>query len=70
MQFRNMLSFEAEGLQFKEEKRFLGVFGKGRNKKDIVVVDQHQGPTLHAIGLNLKISHLAKRNKCIDVLVI
>ena len=39
-------SLEAEGLQFKEEKRFLGVFGKGRSKKDIVVVDQHQGPTL------------------------
>ena len=42
----NFESLEAGGLQFKEEKKFLGVFGKGRNKKDIVVVDQHQTDTL------------------------
>ena len=62
-------SLEASGLQFKEEKKFLGVFGKGRSENDIVVVDQRSDLLSHAIGLNLAFP-LAKRSRYIDVLVI
>jgi hypothetical protein len=34
------------GLQFHPPKKILGIFGGGRDENDIVVVDQHQGPTL------------------------
>jgi hypothetical protein len=34
------------GLQFQPPKKIFGIFGGGRNESDIVVVDQHQGPTV------------------------
>ena len=34
------------GLQFESKTKFLGLFGSGRNRSDIVVVDQHQGATM------------------------
>lgn len=37
---------ERNGLQFQTKKKVLGIFGGGRQLNDIVVVDQHQGPTL------------------------
>ena len=39
-------TLEKGGLQFQEKEKFLGIFRKGRRENDLVVVDQHQGPTL------------------------
>ena len=37
---------ETNGLQFQTKKKVFKIFGGGRDKNDIVVVDQHQGATL------------------------
>ena len=36
---------EANGLQFQPKKKLLGLFNSSRAVNDIVVIDQHQGPT-------------------------
>lgn len=36
---------EEKGLQFHQKKKLFGIFGASRAKNDIVVIDQHRGPT-------------------------